>query len=239
MITKERMSYSFASKLLNNSFEQIRYDLVNPKEPTDTMNKGSRAEYVLINGLDDLQIGATTKTKGEKFKKELERLKGESELYQNHPYLVVTEQEFADCEMMFNHISPEVKAIVEGADSQAHEEDVICNTVSHGYADLLLKDCVVEVKFSDSDPVAFGKQVMNMNWDIQCYVYTELFQREFRWLVINNKAPFLMTVFSLPDDKFYQSGKNKFEKACGLFRDFNAGEKSPVFQSLDAPYWAK
>ena len=237
MITKERMSYSFASKLLNNSFEQIRYDLVNPKEPTDTMNKGSRAEYVLINGLDDLQIGATTKTKGEKFKKELERLKGESELYQNHPYLVVTEQEFADCEMMFNHISPEVRAIVEGAEWQDYIDGEIDGYKVHAYADLLLPDCVLEVKFTNIEPSAFAKQVVNMNWHLQLYVYQELFGREVRWLVIDNKAPFLTTVYQLPDDTFYKAGRAKFEKACVLFDRFNSGEKSPVFNVLEAPKW--
>jgi len=85
--------------------------------------------------------------------------------------------------------------------------------------------------------VDFAKQVINMNWDIQCYVYTELFKREFRWLVISDKAPHLVTIFNLPDDRFYKSGKYKFERACGLFDKFNLGFKEPVFKSLDAPSW--
>ena len=237
MVTKENLSYSFASQLLNKSFDQIRYDMANPTPPTPKMDAGSRMEYVLKHGLDSLNLWTKTKTKGKEFDAHLKALQSEIELYEAHPYLVVTEVEYDACEMMVNHLREEVVKVVDHAQDQVYAKDMLCGVPTHGYADLLMPDCVIEVKFTNASPVDFARQVVNMNWDLQCYVYTELFKRSFRWLVISDKAPHLVTIFDLPDNRFYESGRNKFEKATQLFNKFNLGMREPVFQSLDAPSW--
>jgi hypothetical protein len=109
MVTKENLSYSFASQLLNKSFDQIRYDMANPTPPTPKMDAGSRMEYVLKHGLDSLNLWTKTKTKGKEFDAHLKALQSELELYEAHPYLVVTETEHDACEMMVNHLREEVK----------------------------------------------------------------------------------------------------------------------------------
>lgn len=224
---KAKLSASFAKQLLKKPFEQIEYELKQPRTPNDAMEQGNRWEHVIIHGLDDLVVWEQTKTKGDKFK----AFKKEQ---QCEPYLVVSKSEYESTKLMFNNVSDEVKQIVKNSIYQHYFK--FDNT--HGYMDFVTKDIIYDMKVSDINPEKFAKQVINMGWDIQAYVYKKAFdfERDFKWIVVSPEAPHVNRIFNC-DQKFIDSGKMKYQKAEILFNEFNSEYDKGIEFELSPPNW--
>lgn len=257
---KEKLSYSFANKLLTKLPEDIIYELEHPVEPTDAMDDGSRIEHCIVNGLDSLVV-LNHKTRAQAFKDEKEYLlsKEISDIVaigyskeelpsaikklatlNNKPFLICLEKQYQQAKSVCESLSYQVQTIIKKAQKQVHFDLEGFSVPVHGYLDFVTEDCVYELKFTDPRPDKFAKQVINMGWDIQAYLYFKKAQelgKEFKWLVIGQDAPHTQRIYKLPDMRFIDSGESKFLEAEQLFIEFNKGNNIEKEHFLDAPQW--
>ena len=236
---KEKLSYSFASKLLITMPEVIKYELENPRESSDAMDNGNRIEYCLANGLDDLKV-LNYKSRTEKFRNERDSIIASSELYKSHPYLICLENKRVMCEEMLDKLSFQVKQIIKNSKKQTHFELDDFDVPVHGYTDLETDDCVYELKFTDPTPDKFSKQVLNFGWHIQAYLYSlyaSKTERQFKWLVVGNTPPYVQRIYNLCDMRYIERGQADFERAIELFKEFNKDKLISIEQYIDAPSW--
>ena len=236
---KEKLSYSFASKLLSTMPEVVKYELTQPKEPSDAMDDGSRIEYCLANGMDDLKV-LEYKSRTQAFRDERDSIIESSELYKKHPYLICLKNKAATCQKMLDNLSFQVKQIIKRCEKQVHIELDCFDVPTHGYLDLESDDCVYELKFSDPTPEKFAKQVINMSWDIQAFIYftyAESVGKQFKWIVVSPQAPYVQRIYNICDMRCIERGESRFLEAVELFKQFNKDESVNIEQYLDFPSW--
>tara|TARA_R110002020_G_scaffold34108_7_gene104118 strand:- start:2739 stop:3521 length:783 start_codon:yes stop_codon:yes gene_type:complete len=87
-------------------------------------------------------------------------------------------------------------------------------------ADVLLKDCVIDLK-TTSNIKQFNKAAYWYHYDVQAYLYTEIFKiKSFKFIVIDKKSCDI-GISDLPvSEEFISSGRDKVRYAMKVYKDY-------------------
>ena len=105
-------------------------------------------------------------------------------------------------------------------DGNMFEVPAIGNIKGHmwkGKADIVCKDKLIDLKTTSSIR-DFKWSAKKYNYDSQCYIYQELFNRPLEFLVID-KTTMEVGIFE-PSDEFIESGEMKVEMAIDVYNRF-------------------
>ena len=98
-----------------------------------------------------------------------------------------------------------------------------------GKADVLGRDYILDIKTTGKDLKSFKFSADKFNYDVQCYIYTTLFDisyKDFMFAVID-KGSKCLGLFRCSKE-FYERGKHKTMEAIQIYRDFFVDKKKPV-----------
>lgn len=84
-------------------------------------------------------------------------------------------------------------------------------------ADIVTKDCLYDIK-TTSNLKGFRHSFFTYNYDSQAYIYSTMFQKPMRFLVIEKKTG-CIGLFDVSDDS-YLKGQNKVEKAEDNYKKY-------------------
>lgn len=106
------------------------------------------------------------------------------------------------------------------ADNTTYEEPEIGSifgTLFKGKADIVRPDCVIDLKTS-SDINKFKWSASAYNYDSQCFIYQQLFNKPLVFYVID-KETYQLGIFR-PTDSFVQKGQEKVERAIRVYEKY-------------------
>ena len=86
-----------------------------------------------------------------------------------------------------------------------------------GKADIVCSDCLIDLK-TTSDILAFKYSARKYNYDSQCYIYQQLFNKPLHFYVVD-KSTGQLGIFR-PTEKFVENGGYKVQRAIEIFRKY-------------------
>ena len=93
----------------------------------------------------------------------------------------------------------------------------ICGMMWKGKADIITDTCIIDLK-TTSDINKFKYSAKAYNYDSQCYIYQQLFNKPLVFYAIDKESAQL-GVFS-PSDNFLESGRRKVERAVEVYQKY-------------------
>ena len=166
----------------------------------------------------DAQIFCDTLTKGVKFK-ELEAYHGKGNVY--------TKKEKQDAERLARAFTVNSNAMARlyKCKTEVANCGVIMDIPFRGKADVVTKDGgIIDLK-TCQNITNFRKDAYTMGYDIQTYIYTELWDipyDKFEFIAIDKKS--LDIGIYRCSEEFYQSGKNKVEAVLKAYKESIQGK---------------
>ncbi len=90
-----------------------------------------------------------------------------------------------------------------------------------GKADVLATDRIVDLKTSASSVKDFSYTAQKYSYDVQCYLYCNLFKRDFKsfYFLVLDKKSLDIGIFNCSEE-FYYRGEEKVQKALDLYNKF-------------------
>jgi len=113
------------------------------------------------------------------------------------------------------------KQLITKAEFEIPAIDNVLGYPFRGKADVLATDRIVDLKTSSSNLKDFHYSANKYGYDVQCYLYCNLFNKthkEFVFLVLD-KGSLDIGIFNCSED-FYYRGEQKVEKALDLYNKF-------------------
>lgn len=98
-----------------------------------------------------------------------------------------------------------------------------------GKADVLGKDFILDIKTTGKDLKAFRYSADTWNYDMQCFIYTTLFDisyKDFKFAVID-KTSKALGLFHCSKE-FWNKGRDKTMDAIQIYRDYFVDKKKPL-----------
>ncbi len=98
-----------------------------------------------------------------------------------------------------------------------------------GKADVLGKNYILDIKTTGKDLKSFKYSANKFNYDVQCYIYTTLFDisyKDFMFAVID-KGSKCLGLFRCGKD-FHRRGREKTMEAIQMYRDYFIDKKKPL-----------
>jgi hypothetical protein len=95
-------------------------------------------------------------------------------------------------------------------------------------ADILRKDCIIDLK-TTSNIKQFEKAAYWYHYDVQAYLYTEIFNvKDFKFIVIDKKSCDIGISTKPVSDDFIKSGRDKVRYAMRVYKDYFETENTDL-----------
>jgi len=136
---------------------------------------------------------------------------------------VFTAKERGDAERLVDafYRNEYAKQLITKADFEVPAIDNVLDYPFRGKADVLATNRIVDLKTSASNLKDFHHSANKYGYDVQCYLYCNLFKKEykdFHFLVLD-KGSLDIGIFNCSEE-FYYRGEEKVEKALDLYNKF-------------------
>ena len=112
------------------------------------------------------------------------------------------------------------KELITKADFEIPAIDNVLGMPFRGKADVLATDRIVDLK-TTTDIKGFSYSANKYGYDVQCYLYCNLFKKEFKdfHFLVLDKGSLDIGIFNCSEE-FYYRGEEKVEKALDLYNKF-------------------
>jgi|TARA_B110001450_G_scaffold184843_1_gene172916 hypothetical protein len=154
--------------------------------------------------------------------------------------IVYTSKEKKDAERVADALLRNEKALqfLSGAEFEIPAIGLVQGMPFRGKADIISKDILCDIK-TTTDIKGFPYAAKKYGYDVQCYLYCELFGKhflEFVFLVID-KGSLDIAEYRVSEE-FYNKGKEKVTRAIATYKEFIEGKdwKTEISEGLDNYY---
>lgn len=107
-----------------------------------------------------------------------------------------------------------------GSEPEKPMVDILGGFPFRGKADIWNEDFIADVK-TTTDLKAFRYSADKYGYDLQCYIYCNLFQKNYQdfYFIALDKASCDIGIYDVSEE-FYKRGEAKFQRAISTYRDF-------------------